>query len=161
MSSQREDLVRQVGLGAISGLRSMSGPAFVARAARGGGIPLQETRLSLFSSTWAGRVLTVLQAGEMVADKLPFTPGRTGPGPLLGRAGSGALVGSAVAASGDHRVWAGALVGAGSALVAAFAGERLRALIAQKTGAPDLLLGVLEDGVGLAVGHDLAGHSAR
>ena len=137
--------LKVVGLGAVSGLRSMSGPASVARAARDGRISLEGTRLSFLASPRVATLLTVLQAGEIVGDKLPATPSRTSLPPLLGRAGSGALVGAAV--SGGGRSVAGALIGAGSAVAAAFAGEQLRGIIGQKTGSPDTLLAVVEDAI--------------
>ena len=135
--------IRAIGLGAISGLRSMSGPASVARAARDGRIDLDGTRLSSLASPRVATVLTILQAGEVVGDKLPFAPGRTTLPPLLGRAGAGALVGAAVSDDGGDPV--GALLAAASAVAAAFAGERLRAAVVAKTGAPDILAAVGED----------------
>jgi uncharacterized membrane protein len=140
---------KALGLGAISGLRSMSGPASVARAARDGRLPLDGTRLSFLASPRVAKLLTVFQAGEMVGDKLPATPSRTSLPPLLGRAGSGALVGAAV--SEDGRSVAGALLGAGTAVAAAFGGEQLRAAIGQTTGAPDALVALAEDAVVLTV----------
>lgn len=140
--------LKVIGLGAISGLRSMSGPASVARAARDGRVPLEETRLSFLGSPRVAQLLTVFQAGEMVGDKLPATPSRTALPPLLGRAGSGALVGAAVSENGRP---VAALLGAGSAVTAAFAGEGLRAVVGQATGAPDALVAVAEDAVVLAV----------
>lgn len=151
MNKPLQDLIPQAGLGAISGLRSMSGPAAVARAARDGRISLGGTRLAFLGSPWVAAALTALQAGEMIGDKLPSVPGRTAPGPLLGRLGSGALVGTAVSASEGHRVLTGSLVGAGTAVAAAFAGEQLRAVIGGKTGVPDALVALAEDAVVLAV----------
>ena len=149
MRPENLELRRQVGLGFVSGLRSMTGPASVARAARDGRISVEGTRLSFLSSPRVAKVLTVLQAGELVGDKTPFIPGRTSLPPLLGRAGSGALVGAAV--SEGRRPVAGALLGAGAAVAGAFIGERLRAVLGEKTGAPDPLLAVAEDAVALTV----------
>lgn len=155
MRDRHQEIGRSLALGAVSGLRSMSGPASIARAARDGGLSLEGTRLSFLASPRVAAALTVLQAGEMVGDKTPFIPGRTAPGPLLGRAASGALAGAAV--SGGSRSTTGALFGAGAAVAAAFAGENLRAFAAGRTGVPDPLLGVVEDGVVLVLGSLLAG----
>lgn len=141
--------LQSLGLGAVSGLRSMSGPASVARAARDGRISVEGSRLSFLASPPVATLLTVFQAGEFVGDKLPATPSRTALPPLLGRAGSGALAGAAV--SEDGRSIAGALLGAGAAVAAAFAGEQLRAAVGQMTGAPDALVAVAEDAMVLAV----------
>lgn len=66
-------------------------------------------------------------AAELVGDKLPSTPSRLESGPLLGRAGAGAVSGAFVAARGGHpaRALVGAVLGvtgavAGSVLGAAF-----------------------------------------
>lgn len=141
--NQKSGTFKAAGLGAISGLRSMSGPASVARAARDGRISLEGTRLAFLASPRVATLLTIFQAGETVGDKLPATPSRTSLPPLLGRAGAGALSGAAVSEGG--RPVAGALIGAGAAVVAAFAGEQLRSVIGQGTGAPDVLVALAED----------------
>ena len=64
-------------LGAISGLRSASGPAFVARAASRGDMDLGGTRLAFLGSSLLSKALTVMQLGELVGDKLPMAPSRT------------------------------------------------------------------------------------
>ena len=145
--------LQTLGVGAISGLRFISGPASVARAARDGRISLGGTRLSFLASPRLAATLTVLQAGEMVGDKLPFTPSRTALPSLLGRAGAGALVGAAV--SGGRRPVANALIGGGAAVAAAFVGENLRAVVGEHTGVPDPFLALAEDAVVLVVGSRL------
>jgi uncharacterized membrane protein len=142
-----------LGLGVISGLRSTSGPAFLSRAAARGDVSLEGTPFSFLGSPRVSGALLVAMAGEMVVDKLPIAPSRTVPPSLLGRAASGALAGAALFAAGERRIPAGGLLGAASAVAAAFAGEWLRAGVAQKTGAPDPLVALLEDGVVLLVGH--------
>jgi uncharacterized membrane protein len=139
-------------LGAISGLRSTSGPAFLSRAASKGRIPLDSTPLAFLGSPLVSKALLVAMAGELVGDKLPTTPSRTALPPLLGRAASGGLVGAALSASQERSVLGGVLVGAGAAVAAAFAGERLRALAVEKTGAPDPLVALAEDALVLTLG---------
>jgi uncharacterized membrane protein len=141
----RNAVLQVIGLGAVSGLRSMSGPASVARAARDGRVSVEDTRLSFLASPRVATLLTVFQAGEIVGDKLPTTPSRTSLPPLLGRAGAGALVGAAVAEG--RKPVADALLGAGAAVAAAFAGEQLRAVVGSRTGIPDQLVAVAEDAV--------------
>jgi uncharacterized membrane protein len=137
---------------ALSGLRSMAAPALLARAIRRGDV---------LDPKWTpyeilGRLsplLQVLMVGEMVGDKTPFIPSRTSAGPLLGRAASGALVAAALRASGGRGgKGSAALLGALSAVAAAFAGESLRAQGAQRLGVPDLALALLEDGIVLYAG---------
>jgi uncharacterized membrane protein len=143
---------RALGLGAISGLRSLSGPAFVSRAASHGHLDLEGTPIAFLGSPRLSTVLILMELGELVGDKLPTTPSRTSPPPLLGRAVSGAVVGAAVFVSEGSRATTGAAVGSTAAIVAAFAGERLRALAVEKTGLPDPVVALAEDATVLLVG---------
>jgi uncharacterized membrane protein len=143
---------RALVLGAISGLRSASGPAFVGRAASRGDMDLGGTPLAFLGSPRLSKALTVAQLGEMIGDKLPAVPSRMRLMPLLGRAASGGLVGAAAFLSEDRRAATGTILGSSSAIVAAFAGEKLRAIVGRKTGLPDLLVAVAEDAVVLLVG---------
>lgn len=146
---------RAVGLGVVSGLRSMSGPAFVSRAAAQGRLPLEGTRLAFLGSPRVSKLLTVLAAGELVGDKLPATPSRTALPSLLGRAASGGLVGAAIFASEGRRAATGGAAGVLAAVAGSFAGEQLREFAGQKTGIPDPLLALVEDAIVLAVGGHL------
>ena len=143
---------RALGLGAISGLRSLSGPAFVCRAASRDRLDLDGTVFASLGSPRISKVLILMELGELVGDKLPVTPSRTSPLPLLGRAASGALVGAVVSVSEGRRATIGAALGSTAAVVAAFAGERLRALAVEKTGLPDPVVALAEDATVLLVG---------
>ncbi|GAA2752690.1 DUF4126 domain-containing protein [Amnibacterium kyonggiense] len=132
-------------LGVLAGARSMTPLAVLV---------LNHHRPSLAGAwqTWpvlrepAGRLAIVLAAaGELVVDKLPATPSRTKPGPLLGRIGSGALVGAALATTGrGEHVNTGAVLGAIGGLVGTLAGAALRTG-GQQTGLPDAVFAVVED----------------
>jgi uncharacterized membrane protein len=143
---------RVLGLGAISGLRSVSGPAFVSRAASRGGLNLGGTRLAFLGSPRLSKALVVMALGELVGDKLPATPSRTTLPPLLGRAASGGLVGAALFVSEGRRAAMGAALSSSSAVVASFAGERLRALVGEKSGLPDPIVALGEDVVVFLIG---------
>ena len=140
---------KTLGLSGISGLRSMSGPALLARAVRRGDAAAPE--LTALSSTRVSNLLSLLAVGEMIADKTPFVPPRTSAPALLGRAVSGALVGAELFSSEGRRRNSGAILGALSALAAAYAGEKLRSEGARK-GIPDPLLATLEDRLVLSLG---------
>lgn len=144
--------MRAAGLGAISGLRSLSGPAFVSRAASRGHLDLEGTPLAFLGSPRLSKALLVTALAEVVGDKLPATPSRTALPPLLGRAASGALVGAALFAPDGRRAATGAAVGSSAAVAAAFAGERLRALVGEKTRLPDPAIALAEDAIVLTVG---------
>jgi uncharacterized membrane protein len=143
---------RALGLGAISGLRSLSGPAFVSRAASHGHLDLKRTPIAFLGSPRLSKVLILMELGELVGDKLPKAPGRTSLPPLLGRVVSGAVVGAAVFASEGRRTTTGMALGSTAAIAAAFAGERLRALAVEKTGLPDPVVALAEDATVLLVG---------
>jgi uncharacterized membrane protein len=143
---------RALGLGAITGLRSLSGPAFLSRAASQGRLDLDGTPLGFVSSPYVSRALLVMALGELVGDKLSITPSRTSPPVLLWRAVSGGLVGSASFVSEDRRATTGAAIGSAAAVVAALAGEKLRALAGEKIGLPDPVVALAEDAIVLLVG---------
>jgi uncharacterized membrane protein len=143
---------RTLALGAISGLRAASGPAFVGRAASRGDMDLGDTPLAFLGSPLLSKALTIAQLGEIVGDKLPATPSRTALPPLFGRAASGGLVGAAAFISDGRSATTGAALGSFAAVVAAFAGEKLRAIVGRKIGLPDAVVAVAEDAVVLLVG---------
>lgn len=138
--------MRAAGLGAIAGMRSLSAPALVRRE-----------RDSSHSAAW---LLPVLAAGEMAVDKLPWTPDRTRPLSLAGRAASGAVVAAAVAGGDRRHVLGAALLGAAAAVAAAFAAHRLRRWAGRRSDAPDAVLGLMEDAAVLAAGRRLARRGA-
>jgi uncharacterized membrane protein len=148
----RVSVSRALGLGAISGLRSLSGPAFVSRAASRGDLDLDGTVFAFFGSQRIFKALVLMELGELVGDKLPATPSRTSLPPLLGRAASGALVGATVFVSEGRRATTGAALGSTAAIAGAFAGERLRALAVEKTGLPDPVVALAEDAAVLLIG---------
>ena len=143
---------RAIALGAISGLRSLSGPAFVSRAASHGYLNLEGSPLGFLGSSRLSKALTVMELGELVGDKLSITPSRTSPPILLWRAVSGGLGGSASFVSEGRRATTGGVLGSSAAIAAAIAGERLRALVGEKTGIPDPVVALAEDAVVLLVG---------
>jgi uncharacterized membrane protein len=143
---------RVLALGAISGLRSFSGPAFVTRAASHGKLDLDGTALDFLGSKRLSHALMLMALGELVGDKLSITPSRTSPPVLLWRAASGGLVGGASFASDGRRTTTGAALGSSAAIAAAIAGEWLRALAGRKSGLPDPLVALAEDAVVLLVG---------
>ena len=75
---------RVLGLGAISGLRSISGPAFVSRAASRGGLNLGGTRLAFLGSPRLSKALVVM-AQESSSGKATRTRPQDAPAPLAAR----------------------------------------------------------------------------
>jgi uncharacterized membrane protein len=140
-------------MGAIAGLRAMAAPAALSRAVADGRVEdLDETPFSTLGSPGISTVLTALEIGEFIVDKLPLTPSRTSLPPLLGRAASGAFVGAALFASEKRRAAVGGVLGAAAALAGAYVGEQLRLQAAQKLGLPDPAVAIVEDGLVLLAG---------
>jgi uncharacterized membrane protein len=140
---------RTLGLGAISGMRSMAAPATLSRAVERGDVDgLENTPFAAFGSPGVSTMLRMFEIGEMFVDKLPvMVPSRTSPSPLLGRAASGAIAGAALFASGGRRIATGGVLGGASALAAAYATERLRRQLAERLGVPDLVVALSEDAI--------------
>lgn len=127
-----------VALGAISGMRSMSGPAVLAMRAR--------------KQNAVTRAIPVLAVGEMIADKLPFMGDRIDPLPLAGRALMGALVGGFLAREDDGNVILGGLIGAATAVIVAHLAYRARMIASDRLGAS---AGFIEDGLVVGIGSAL------
>ncbi len=139
-------------IGAVSGLRSMTGPAIVSRAAACGDLRLKNSGLDKMASATTANLLTLFAAGEMVADKTPYVPNRISPAPLLGRIVSGGVCGAAICYSERQSVLAGALLGGLAAVGGSFLGFHLRRRIVQEQQIPDLQVAVAEDLIALSGG---------
>ena len=127
--------LRALGIGLVSGLRSLTGPA--AARVRLGGTP--------------ALVLPLLALGELVADKLPGIPPRTSPPALAARALAGGFAGaSLVGDEGDRRI--GFALGAAGAVAASFLALRLRRAADEATGLPDPLIALVEDAAAISAG---------
>jgi uncharacterized membrane protein len=142
------DLVwKTLALGSIAGMRSMVAPAALSRAVERSDVDgLENTPFAALGSPRVSTALRLFEIGELFVDKLPvIVPSRTSPPPLLGRAASGALVGAVLFASRGRQTMTGGVLGAVSALAAAYATERLRLQISERLGIPDLVVALSED----------------
>lgn len=139
MSTQ--SLERALKMAVVTGLRSALGPALIARA----GHSPDHSKLAL------------LAMGELVADKLPFMPGRDTLLPTLARGAAGYWVAKQCAErDGDNDPWIaplGAVVAMG---VAVFA-PKLRNSLAWSTGMSQPVLGLIEDVIALKLGAEATG----
>jgi uncharacterized membrane protein len=127
----------EVAMGAVCGLRTFTGPAIVAGAARGNILKPHRTTLAC------------LAAGELIADKLPFMPNRTDVPGLAARFIAGAICGVAIAGrrKRSERIMSG-IVGGAAAIAAAYAGVQYR----KHVKLPPLPAALLEDAVAVGVG---------
>jgi uncharacterized membrane protein len=138
------ELVRACAIGALSGSRTMLGPALVARER----LPAPVADL-----------LATMAAGELVADKSARIGNRTDPLPLVARVASGALAAAGQAGT-RHRLPA-SVVGAAAALVAAYGCFYLRRLATARLGLPNVVAGLLEDAVALGAAATMLRRSRR
>jgi len=146
-------LGRTLGLGAVAGVRSMSAPALLSRAASRGDIGgIEGTPFAFLASPRTARILTVLAVGEAVADKLPFSPDRISAPGLIGRMVSGALVGAALFAAAERRAALGAGLGLLAAAAASYPSYYLRVKTQEKLGAPNWAVGLVEDALAEGAG---------
>jgi uncharacterized membrane protein len=136
-------------IGAVSGLRSLTGIAVVTIAAqRGwphlGWLHLGGTGLGFLGTAVAMYLFVVLAVGELIADKSSFVPPRIQAASLAARFVLGALCGSALAlAAGMPWVFPAAVAGIG-AVVGSFVGYWLRHTITSH-GVKDLPIALVED----------------
>jgi len=124
-------LAKIVALGAMTGMRSMAGLATLARAYRGP----------------ARSMISLAAAGEMIADKTSMIGARTDPLPLAARAIIGAAVGARIAVEQEENGLLGALLGAATAVSAAY----LAHLARTRLPVPRVAGGVLEDSMVIAI----------
>jgi uncharacterized membrane protein len=139
-------------VGVISGLRTWTAPAIVAWAAHLHWLNLHDSPVSFMGSTAAVVVFTVAALGELVIDKLPWTPNRTDPTWLIGRSLFGGLAGATVAVAGSQAIALGAILGAAGGIAGAFAGYEVRRRLVLALKVPDFVIACLEDAVAIGGG---------
>lgn len=138
-----------LGIGIVAGLRSLTAPAIVAWGAHLGWLHLAGTPLGFMGSTAAVIIFSLLAIGELVADKLPTTPKRTAPAPLIARFVTGALCGATLCAAGTKSLLTGVFVGGIGGLIGAFLGYNIRRRLALRVN--DTVVAVCEDLIAVGV----------
>ena len=139
-------------IGCVCGLRSMVAPAVVAWGAHLGWLHLDGSFLSFLANKISLVIFSLFALGELIADKLPFIPGRTQPGPLGVRIIFGAICGAALCISAGTAPAFGAVLGGLGAVAGAFAGYQYRRRLSRGAKVPDFLLALLEDLVAVGGG---------
>lgn len=156
MPEINEPLQNAAALGVVAGMRSQLPLALLSLAAQQRN-DLQQALPEILSSPTVRALLLVSAAGEIVVDKLPFTPSRLLPGSLVVRTGLGGLAGALLARSAGLPPRLGVLSGAAGALVGSYAGYTVRAGLGRVTGLPDPLFAALEDVAAVALGSRAVG----
>jgi len=133
-------------LGAATGLRSQTGVAALVL------LTPQKRLPGPLRGPWPRRLAAFGAVGELVGDKLPFTPSRLSAGPFAGRVIFGAGGGALLAHTRRASLPAGAGAGVLAALAGAKAGYEARTALTAR-GLPDLPVALAEDALaaGLAV----------
>lgn len=139
-------------IGAVCGLRSMTGPALVCWGAHLGWLDLAGSHLAFLASPIALIVFSVFAVGELIADKLPRAGRRTAPGPLTARVLMGGLCGGAFAIAGGASFAMCCLLGGLGGLIGAFAGYTARRTATSDGRLPDLPVALFEDLVAVGGG---------
>jgi len=144
-------------LGLATGLRALTPIAMACWFAHLGYLPVQGTWAAWTAHTASVAVFSVLALGEYIGDKLPTTPNRIAPGPLVARLILGALVGAIAATAlkgagleGALLGIVGALIGTVGALIGAFGGFTIRRDLVEHFGSRDWPVALVEDLVALA-----------
>lgn len=131
--------------GVATGMRTFTPISVLCWSAWLGYLPVEDTWAGWSARLIVAILFTLLALGEYVGDKLPRTPNRTAPGPLLARIVFAAVGGSICAAVMHRPVIESILLAVCGAVAGAFAGFILRRDIVRKLGCPDWPIAVVED----------------
>lgn len=133
-------------LGSLTGSRSMAPLAFVLHS----DIAAEESSLpfNLIPLGTLKRLVPVLAAGELIADKTSVVPNRNATFPLLGRAVNGGMIGWIVM---PKARLVGAAAGALAAIIAANLSYSLRKSLVEKRNLPDFVVALVEDVIVITV----------
>ena len=132
-------------LGIATGMRTMTPMAVLCWFAYLGDLPVDDTW-----AAWTGKLTTVvifsvLAVAELVADKLPKTPNRISPVPLIARVVFGSLVGAVAATGLGGAAIEGIILGGLGAILGACAGYHIRRALVEEAGWRDWTIAISED----------------
>lgn len=117
------------------------------------------TPVAVLAKPWVKALVALIASQELVIDKLPNTPSRLQPGPLVVRSLTGAGTGILIARRGPNSVSRGrsvmvgcALTGGAAAIGASWLGARWRQWAAPRLGS-DFFAAALEDAAVIALAY--------
>lgn len=149
-------LAAAAALGALTGIRSLSGLAVLAaRSLAAGPQPGAGWAERALARPGATALAALLELGEMIADKTSWPPPRIAPVSLAGRALLGAACGAAQARRWRGPAAAAAALAGATAVASAIAAYRLREGTAAHLRVPTAVLGAVEDLLVAAAGAGL------
>jgi uncharacterized membrane protein len=152
--------LRAVGLGVLSGMRSMTGPATFSYIASRHPENLESTPFARAATPEGLIVVGLMALGEIGVDKLPFVPARVAQPQLAVRVGLGALAGAGLFAGAKQPSIIGAILGGAGSFISAHIFYRLRGGIGKRLGIPDFFVALAEDALLIACARALAGKDA-
>jgi uncharacterized membrane protein len=132
-------------LGLATGMRTMTPMAVLCWFAYSGNLPLEGSWAHWAAKLSSAIVFTVLALGEYVVDKLPKTPNRTAPGPLITRLVFGGLIGAIVAVGLDGSGVEAVILAVSGTLVGAFGGFLVRRELVSQLHSRDWPVALIED----------------
>lgn len=136
-------ILRALALASASGNRIMTPMAVLSWAAVSGRITVKRRPFSLLTGPEVMNVLWLSALGELLVDKLPFTPSRTSPGPLAARIASGAAAAATQFAADGRSPWIGGMLGGVAGAAQSYAGRSSRTHL--NNVVPNPVSGVVED----------------
>jgi len=136
------------GIGVVAGLRSLLAPAVLVRTTQKNLLD-KNFPLATLVSRPASKKMIKLAAGELLADKLPFTPKRISPGPFAARLASGAACGAAVSWLAKESPIEGAVLGSAGAIAGTVGGYYARRSLSRNHSA--LAVALVEDALAITL----------
>ena len=138
-------------LGVSTGLRSFTPLAVSAWFAHQGKLPVTGTWASWIAHPASVGIFTAAAVGEYIGDKLPNTPDRTAPMPLIGRLALGGLVGAIIATAFRRPLAGGIALGALGAAAGTYGGFYTRRGLAKGMGLNDIPVAITGDAAAVAL----------
>lgn len=132
-------------IGAVCGLRSMTGPALVSWGVYLRWLHVAGSHVAFMGSRIALVAFSICAVGELIADKFSGIPNRTDLGPLTLRVIVGAICGGALAVTAGADFAMGCMVGALGGLLGAFVGFWMRRIATRPGRLPDFPVALIED----------------
>jgi uncharacterized membrane protein len=134
-----------VGIGVISGLRSLTTPAAVSWAAHLHWINPGRSPMAFLAMTTTVYGLSAMAVLELVTDKLPLTPRRTVPPAFVARIVTGAFSAGALYVCAQQEFAIGALLGGVGAVAGTLGGYHARHWLVKTRNFPDFVVALAED----------------
>lgn len=150
-------VIHSVLMGAVAGMRAMTPLAAVTNAARTGMLPRDNGAPALLSNRLASAAMLALAGGELMGDKMKTAPDRIVPAGMIARVATGLIAGAALAPRSQRT--AGALLGAGAAVGAAYLSFHLRMRAISRFGQTST--GAVEDAIAVGTAALIAQDAAR